>query len=86
EDEEDGAHVAIAPTPGNENHIDDEIGEDDGEPQAIAGVRNDDNMAQRLRLLVNPLLQSFQAVMIIIFRFNVPLRSTCVYLVMSILF
>ncbi|XP_026394073.1 probable E3 ubiquitin ligase SUD1 [Papaver somniferum] len=90
EDAEDRAHVAIAPTPGNENHIDDEIGEDDGEPQAIAGVRNDENMAPGLRLLVillvDPLLQSFQAVMIAIFRFNVPLRSTCIYLVMSILF
>ncbi|XP_026397241.1 probable E3 ubiquitin ligase SUD1 [Papaver somniferum] len=90
EDAEDGAHVAIAPTPGNENHIDDEIGEDDGEPQAIAGVRNDDNMAPGLRLLVillvDPLLQSFQGVMVMVFRFNVPLRSTCVYLVMSILF
>ncbi|KAI3968461.1 hypothetical protein MKW92_020214, partial [Papaver armeniacum] len=74
EDAEDGAHVAIAPTPGNENHIDDEIGEDEGEPQAIAGVRNDDNLAPGLRLLVillvHPLLQSFQAVMIMIFRFN----------------
>ncbi|KAI3864723.1 hypothetical protein MKW92_049349 [Papaver armeniacum] len=74
EDAEDGAYVAIAPTPGNENHIDDEIGEDEGEPQAIAGVRNDDNLAPGLRLLVillvHPLLQSFQAVMIMIFRFN----------------
>ncbi|MCL7026683.1 hypothetical protein MKW94_008584 [Papaver nudicaule] len=40
EDNEDEAHVAIAPAPGNENHNADEIGEDVGEPQAIADLRN----------------------------------------------
>ncbi|XP_026444805.1 probable E3 ubiquitin ligase SUD1 [Papaver somniferum] len=57
EDEEHGKvevedHVAIAPAPGNENdHIADKIGENAGEPQAIAGVRNDNNFAPGLRLL-----------------------------------
>ncbi|KAI3922452.1 hypothetical protein MKX01_006141 [Papaver californicum] len=74
EDAEDGAHVAIAPEPGNDNHIADEIGEDAGELQAIAGVRNGDNVAWGLKLLVAPLLRIFQTVMIIIFRFHVPLR------------
>ncbi|KAI3968477.1 hypothetical protein MKX01_007787 [Papaver californicum] len=71
------AYVAIAPAPGNENHIADEIGEDVGEPQAIAGVRNDNNFAAGLRLLVKGLkllvarlCRYFHRLMISIFRFD----------------
>ncbi|MCL7022321.1 hypothetical protein MKW94_010150 [Papaver nudicaule] len=43
---EDEAHVEIVPAPGdeNENPNADEIVEDTGEPQDIAGVKNDDNV------------------------------------------
>ncbi|KAI3864722.1 hypothetical protein MKW92_049348 [Papaver armeniacum] len=90
EDEEDGADVAMALAPDNENHIADEIGEDAGELQAIADVRNDDNVAPGLQLLVTllvaHLLRNFPRVVIIILRFDVPLLSTGIFLVASILF
>ncbi|RZC66900.1 hypothetical protein C5167_010580 [Papaver somniferum] len=90
EDEEDGADVAIALAPDNENHIADEIGEDAGELQAIVDVRNDDNVAPGLQflvtLLVAHLLRNFPRVVIIILRFDVPLLSTGIFLVATIFF
>ncbi|KAI3892700.1 hypothetical protein MKW92_051736 [Papaver armeniacum] len=101
EDEEHGEvevevedHVAIAPAPGNENdHIADEIGENAGEPQAIASVRNDNNFAPGLRLLVwwlkllvGRLRRYLRRLMINSFRLDVPLRRTGIYMVLSILY
>ncbi|XP_026453875.1 probable E3 ubiquitin ligase SUD1 isoform X1 [Papaver somniferum] len=91
EDEEDGE--VGAPAPGNENDdIADEIGEDAGEPQAIAGVRNDNNFAdlrllvKGLKLLAARLLRYFHRVMINSLRLDVPLRRTGIYMVGSILY
>ncbi|XP_026397234.1 probable E3 ubiquitin ligase SUD1 isoform X1 [Papaver somniferum] len=71
----------------NEIHIAHEIGEGAGEPQAIAGVRNEDHVAPGLRLLVAPLLRGFRRVVVIaISTFDVPLRRTGIFLVKIILF
>ncbi|KAI3864724.1 hypothetical protein MKW92_049350 [Papaver armeniacum] len=71
----------------NDIHIAHEIGEGAGEPQAIAGVRNEDHVAPALRLLVAPLLWGFRRVVVIaISTFDVPLRRTGIFLVKIILF